>query len=192
MSGRFPKRFTKVNSFPYHYFAFIFVVLSSIIATETDEITCLLIENKSLINSFMYGTHRRTILHKAAEIGDRRVCDLLIDYGADVNKEDARKRTPLWVAADKGHEDICDVLIQKGAFVDQKDATKKTPLWIAVSRNHEDVCKILIDNGADIFKRDEIGDEVVPRLSHTRIVYLCNKWHIEYGKMSNPFTSFLS
>ena len=64
----------------------------------------------------MYGTHRRTILHKAAEIGDRRVCDLLIDYGANVNKEDARKRTPLMVAADKGHEDICDVLIKKGCI----------------------------------------------------------------------------
>ena len=104
----------------------------------------------------MYGYRKRTLLHKAAQIGDPVVCQLLIDHGADVNKQDARKQTPLWVSAEEGHKDICEVLIQNGASVGKEDASQRTPLWIAAHKKHEDVCKILIDNGAEIFEKDEL------------------------------------
>ena len=181
-----------VEIFPsYYYFRFAFLVLPSIIAKHIDEIERLLAKNNCLVNVFMYGYHRRSLLHKAAEIGDRRICKLLIDHGADVNKQDAKKRTPLWIAAEKGHEDVCDVLMQNDAFVDKPDASKKTPLWIAASKGHENVCQILIDNGAECLAshlgiRDSgIGFyNIFERFNMSHRYF---KWFIEYGKMINLY-----
>ena len=138
----------------------------------------------------MYGYRKRTLLHKAAQIGDRRVCKLLIDHGADVNKQDARKQTPLWVAAEKGHKDICEVLIQNGASVDEKDATQTTPLFIAARKKHKDVCKILVDNGALIFERDELGS-CAEKSCDPVLRKQLRCWHWEYSKIYNLFALFL-
>ena len=137
-----------------------------------------------MVNSFIYGSHKRTLLHKAAEIGDRSICNLLIDHGADVNKEDARKQTPLFLAAKNGHEDICKVLIEKCSFVNIKDYTGKTPLMIAAKKSFEDVCKILIVNGADPW---EMNDSKVTALNliGNNINDKFKLWRTEFGKMSN-------
>ena len=130
----------------------------------------------------MYGCRKRTLLHKAAQIGDHRICELLIDHGADVNKKDARKQTPLWVAAEEGHKDICEVLIQNGASVNEEDATEKTPFWIAARKKHEDVCKILIDHGAGISDKYEFRIRKVfddPLILTRRI----ERWLFERSKM---------
>ena len=137
----------------------------------------------------MYGYRKRTLLHKAAQIGDRTVCELLIDHGADVNKQDARKQTPLWVAAEEGHKDICEVLIQKGASIDEQDATLRTPLFIAARKKHEDVCKILIDNGAVIFEADELRTSALDPLNNPQFKRF-RSWNLEYGKIFNLFTLF--
>ena len=132
----------------------------------------------------MYGYRKRTLLHKAAQIGDHRICELLIDHGADVNNKDTRKQTPLWVAAEEGHKDICEVLIQNGASVNEKDVTEKTPFWIAARKKHEDVCKILIDHGAGICDEDESG------MSHRKVLDdplmvtpRSSRWLSERGKI---------
>ena len=134
----------------------------------------------------MYGYRKRTLLHKAAQIGDRRVCELLIiDHGVDVNKQDARKQTPLWVAAEEGHKDICEVLIQNGASVDENDVTQRTPLWIAAHKKHMDVFKILVDNGADIYHRDEFGSYPKKLLDDSFLRKRLGCWWDEYSKIFN-------
>ena len=60
-------------------------------AKQIAEIKRLVSTNNSLVNGFIYDYRKRTLLHKAAQIGDHKICELLIDHGADVNKEDARK-----------------------------------------------------------------------------------------------------
>ena len=65
---------------------------------------------------------KRTALHHAAEHGNLQICQILLNYGADVNKKDAREYTPLWLAARKRNIDICHLLINEGAgtyFLDQ-------------------------------------------------------------------------
>ena len=167
----------------FYYFKFAFVVLLSIITKQMDEIKRLLATNNSLVNGFMYGYLKRTLLHKAAEIGDRRVCELLVDHGADINKQDARNQTPLWVAAEEGHLEICRVLIRNGTSVNQKDSTQRTPIWIAARKKHEDVCKILIDNGACLFKEDELGTDAKTALDDPLMFERLRRWHVKYGKM---------
>lgn len=134
--------------------------------------------DKEMVNSFTYGSHRRTLLHKAAEIGDHGICTLLLDHGADINKKDARKQTPLWFAAKKGHADICNLLINKGAFVSTRDATGKTPICTAVEKLFEDVCKILIVNGASYD-----GSHSFFMLSE-KMREKFRLWKAEFGKMS--------
>ena len=65
---------------------------------------------------------KRTALHHAAEHGNLQICQILLNYGADVNKKNAREYTPLWLAARKGNIYICHLLINEGAdtyFLDQ-------------------------------------------------------------------------
>ena len=145
-----------------------------------------------MVNSYLYGTHKRTLLHKAAEIGDWSICNLLIDRGANVNKEDASWHTPLWLAAWKGHGDICNLLIKKGAFVSEVDRYRRTPLWIAASNSHEEVCKILINNGANVVKEIEIYMNLPGSEANFDIFQQLKFWHSEYGKMFNLVTFFLS
>ena len=129
------------------------------------------------------------MLHTAAQIGNREICELLIHHGADVNKQDARKQTSLWVAAEQGHTNICEVLIQNGASVDKSDVANRTPLWIAAHKKHYDVCKILIHNGASCDEEDELG---VCARDHEECGFMFKQWNFEYRKMFNLFTFFLS
>lgn len=148
--------------------------------------------NKEMINSFIYGNHKRTLLHKAAEIGDYNICKLLIDHGADVRKEDTRKRTPLFLAVQKGHVDICNVLIENGASVNIKDATGKTPLLIAASKSLEETCKILVLNGANPFDNDNfLLGTVLPvhgNPAYSNEFHMLKLWRADFGKMIKFFT----
>ena len=158
---------------------------------KIDEVKRLLAKSNDMVNSFMYGSHKRTLLHKAANTGDLNICNILIDEGADVNKEDIRKKTPLWCAAKKGHKDICNMLIQKGAFVNKSDINQKTPLWIAASKRHQEVCQILINNGASVQAFDVFNIKIMDLVDNDmRKQFL--KWKIEYSKRFKLFPLFLN
>lgn len=58
---------------------------------------------------------KRTALHHAAQHGDPQVCEILLSFGADVNKRDARQQQPLWIATSKRNTDICHLFINWGA-----------------------------------------------------------------------------
>jgi hypothetical protein len=77
------------------------------------------------------------------------VARLLIDKGADVDKQDNDGRTALYVASERGHLDVARLLIDKGADVDKKDNGGFAPVFAASLYGHLDVARLLIDNGAD-------------------------------------------
>ena len=90
---------------------------------------------------------------------------LLIDQGADVDKQTKRGNTPLHLAAltngyhalINGHLDVARLLIDKGADVDKQTKSGKTPLYHASSKGHQDVARLLIDKGADVDKQTKSG-----------------------------------
>jgi len=53
-------------------------------------------------------------LHSSAAAGNKDVCRLLIDAGADINNEDDMGCTALDVAMDKGDEDMICLLKSMG------------------------------------------------------------------------------
>jgi len=72
-----------------------------------------------------------TPLHLAIVLDNKKVVDLLIANGADVNAKAEGDITPLHAAQLFGHKEIADLLIANGADVNAKDENGLTPMDIA-------------------------------------------------------------
>ena len=56
-----------------------------------------------------------TLLHFAAYLGKKKIGEMLITDGADVNAMGGSNQTPLSIAIKRGHEDFADLLRKHGA-----------------------------------------------------------------------------
>ena len=86
-----------------------------------------------------------TALHYGARNGHCKVCQLLLQNGANVNAlTRAGQATPLHRAATQGHVEITDLLLKSGADPNIGDADGFTALHRAVISNSGSVCKLLV------------------------------------------------
>ena len=79
---------------------------------------------------------------------DKKVCQFLIKYGAEVNCIDKVERTPLHKAVRACNIDITELLLKNGAYVNAQDRSKNTPLLYA-STCCVELCDLLLKHGAD-------------------------------------------
>lgn len=77
----------------------------------------------------------------------RDVCELLLEYEADVDHSDNSGRTPLWAAASMGHSSVVELLLFWGCYVDSIDNEGRTVLSIAAAQGNTDVVRQLLDRG---------------------------------------------
>ncbi|MBD2568541.1 ankyrin repeat domain-containing protein [Anabaena lutea] len=111
-----------------------------------------------------------TLLHQAGLDGSKKVVQLLLGKGADVNAKDDRDATPLHWAAWYGRKEVVELLLGKGADVNAKDNKGSTPLQIAISlkeikrynNEYKQTIKLLIAKGAEINIKDILGYERTP------------------------------
>jgi len=103
--------------------------------------------------------HGHTVLHYAAEQGNREMVILLLTKGADLNTKGRYGHTPLHRALHEGHKEIAETLISKGASVNAKDYAGATPLHYSAFRSYKDVNKLLFKLGCSI--GTEIHDAAV-------------------------------
>jgi len=96
-------------------------------------------------------------LLRAADQGSHEKISYLIEYGADVNGEDATGATPLFLAAEKGHTETVKLLLEYGARVTTSSRPNPsigqlpiTPLMAAASNGHAEVVRLLLHYGADM------------------------------------------
>jgi len=86
--------------------------------------------------------------------GDLRMCRMLIEKDADVNKTGW---TPLHYAATHGHLEVMNLLLEENAYIDAGSPNGSTPLMMAASYGTPDAVKLLLEAGADPSLVNELG-----------------------------------
>jgi inorganic pyrophosphatase len=87
-------------------------------------------------------------LSDAAQKGDIKTLQTLLDSGLDINGMDIAGRTALTTATLRGHAEVVKFLIEKGAKVDEKNIRGNTALMIAEMVGYAEIAKMLKAAGA--------------------------------------------
>ncbi len=90
----------------------------------------------------------------AALAGDVKMCRMLIEKDADVNKSGW---TPLHYAATNGHLDVMRLLLDENAYIDAASPNGTTPLMMAARYGTPEAVKLLLEAGADATLRNVQG-----------------------------------
>jgi hypothetical protein len=88
-----------------------------------------------------------TMLHAAAQAGNKQAVELQIAAGADIHARDAEGRTALHMAAEAGRREIVELLLAHGADVNATDLQGRTPTGLAVQAGHADMADFLREHG---------------------------------------------
>ena len=83
-------------------------------------------------------------LHLACEGGYRKISELLIEAGADVNRKNFMERTPLHLAALSGRADIGSMILRAGADAYAKDIHGWNARQLAELRGHREYQELIV------------------------------------------------
>ena len=90
----------------------------------------------------------------AALAGNVKMCRMLIERDADVNKTGW---TPLHYAATKGHLEVMRLLLDESAYIDATSPNGTTPLMMAAHYGTPEAVKLLLEAGADPSLKNDLG-----------------------------------
>ena len=97
-----------------------------------------------------------TPLHLAEfSVGHRKMIELLVSKGADVNAQASSGATPLFFAVLRDQKDDIQFLLDHGANLNLPDAYGDTTLDCALQLQFGSVIPLLIDHGADVNAIDQ-------------------------------------
>ena len=119
------------------------------------------------------GVSGLTLLMGAAIGGHERLVELLLQHGAEINRQDSDGITALMHAASRGQERVVELLIRRGAEVNLQSSDGFTVLMYAAFFNHPAVVRRLLRAGADAAARGASGKtalQVAKEKGHTECV----------------------
>ena len=119
------------------YYVLEYTALYCAIVGDYQGLANHIIENKSILYS--RDKHGRPLLYIAARNGHYKVCEILLEYGADVNFPTDKGSTPLHAASYHGHEDIINLLISYGADINKKNEFGLTPSDNAATNRYKEI-----------------------------------------------------
>ena len=108
----------------------------------------------------------------AAEKAHVKLCQLLIDRGAEVQAATATGRTALHAAAAVGSLPLCRLLLDNGAATDARMKDGTTPLLMAVVGGFVELTRLFLDKGAAVDLGDSEGVTVRHRAQYHRCVLI--------------------
>ena len=129
---------------------------------EIRRIQAMIQNSPDLINApVKIGDAQLTPLGHAANNGQLRVAQFLLDSGAEVNRSrDFNSWPPLLIAASSGHKAMVELLLAKGADMNSRDGSGQTALHLAAKNGFQSVAEVLLANKADVNARD--GSQSTP------------------------------
>jgi hypothetical protein len=102
----------------------------------------------------------QSLIHKACDIGNAGIIELLLDHSASVNRVDEANQSPLWITAARGHAAASDLLIDRSASVDNEplplspSSTSATSVAATASNDRGlPLCAAAICNSIKIVRR---------------------------------------
>lgn len=84
----------------------------------------------------------------ASDLGHKKIAELLIEHGADVNYAN-QNFFPLLTASSEGHQHIVEILVENGADVNLYNSDGVTALMGAAIGGNDDIVKMLLYSGAN-------------------------------------------
>lgn len=105
----------------------------------------------------------KTALMWAAETGQTEILELLLDYGATVDRTNPKGGTALMYAAVAGQTEAIRLLAEAGADPNHRVRHGWTPLMLATSKGHSTSVRTLVELGADPMTRDVYGSTLLMR-----------------------------
>lgn len=146
-------------------------LLSAIQAGNIDVVKELISQNPSHFNSNAgFGRSKSTPLMFACQKGIFEIVEVLIQFGADINKQDEDGDSALTLSSSHKNTNIAKLLLNNGANVDHADKNGITPLIIACLSNRVEMVQLLIHHKANINLQDRDG--------WTALMYTCIKNNI--------------
>jgi hypothetical protein len=105
----------------------------------------------------------RTPLMAAAMDGNKKICQLLLEWKADVHQANDSGSTALMRAADHGREEICQLFLDAGADVNASSNQGFTPLILAAQNGFVNVCRQLYRAGAHVHAQTKSGHSALSK-----------------------------
>lgn len=89
-------------------------------------------------------------LYYASAAGLRRIAELLLERGADVNAPGGMYNNALQVASFNGHKELAQLLLERGAVVNARGGSYGSALQAASLIGHKELARLLVERGADV------------------------------------------
>ena len=97
-------------------------------------------------------------LHSAVKKGDKEICELLIDNGADIYAETDGGWSVLHILSIMGNKELAGYFMGVGLDVNIVDSKGYSPLHFASAFGYEELVKLFILEGADVNLRNVYGE----------------------------------
>ena len=97
------------------------------------------------------------LLMYVAHIGDQPICQLLIDYGADIAIRGEYGDSALSIAVENEHINICNILVEAGADINQLNGNTSLLHLAALYRRYNS-CQFLIEHDIDVNLKDNFNN----------------------------------
>ncbi len=112
----------------------------------------LALDSRTLIDA--PNAQKETALMFAALHGDLETVKVLIQKGAEVNREGW---SPLHYAASSGHTQVIKFLLENHAYIDAASPGNVTPLMLTARHTHTSASRLLVEEGADPSLKSDQG-----------------------------------
>jgi ankyrin repeat protein len=122
--------------------------LSHAIRRQNESLVKLLLENGADANTREEGDIDRPVLCIASSSSNRRIVELLLDYGANINGTGFYGNA-LYDASYNGQENIVKLLLKNGINI-HAGGTLGNALQAASAKGHEEVVKLLLEKSANV------------------------------------------